>query len=585
MKAHVGLLLFLAAVSLCADDHLARGQDTNLLEIQSMSIDDRVISNGLVGTVRLGAFPKDVRFTYGAGANANRLLNRLRYKLDGYDTNWDGISGQMRLSISFCDEAEKKIRQDDFKVGGDSLGWNGSLENSTLTHRRSTLVVPPHASRLWVTISSAGPPACVGLYVVKDLAVTRLPAGGGKPNVLLQSEDAIDETASNWIRTAAPPIWIRDGTSPSMARVVELGQYSKAKALAILDDDPTGHAEWHNDYAQSPEVGPGDSIIIEWDELYTMGTGETATTHDYRILPPGKFRLRVSEVTALGDPTGVEASLEIVVLPPVWQRPFFWVLATLCAITVIVSASRYYTWRKMRHELARVERLRELEQERLRIARDIHDDLGARATQISILSSMSPNNPAFPANARSDLNRIFDLSRELIMALYQTIWAVNPENDNLYALGNYIRQMADHLCGPAQLRYRLHVEDLPRQVQVSSQVRHNIMMAVKESIHNVVKHAKASEITIRVTFDGKTLRIVVQDDGCGFELASAVIHNGLANMKHRLQDIGGACVVESRPGHGTIISLQLELQPISEDSSHAHAAHDGNANDAQIKHE
>jgi signal transduction histidine kinase len=370
-----------------------------------------------------------------------------------------------------------------------------------------------------------------------------------------------------------------------MAKVVELGQYSKAKALAILDDDPTGHAEWHNNYAQSPEVKPGDEIIIEWDELYTMGTGETATTHDYANLPPGKFRFHVWEITALGEPTGVEASLEIIVMPPVWQRPFFWMLVTLCAMTITVSAGRYYTWRKMRYELARVERQRELEQERLRIARDIHDDLGARATQISILSSMSPNNPAFPANARSDLNRIFDLSRELIMALYQTIWAVNPENDNLYALGNYVRQMADHLCGPAQLRYRLHVEDLPRQVQVSSQVRHNIIMAIKEAIHNVIKHAKAPEITIQVMFDGKTLGIVIQDDGCGFDLASAASHNGLANMKHRLQDIGGACLVESQPGHGTIIRLQLDLPPVREDSSSARVAHGGNANNAQINHE
>ena len=577
MKTRVGLLFILVVLSLRAGALLASEQDTNLLEIQSMTINDRVISNGLIGTVRLEAFPKDVRFTYGAGANAGRLLYRLRYKLDGYDTNWNGITGQMRLAIAFSDEAAKKIRQDEFKVGGESLGWNGSLENSALTHRRSTLVVPPKASRLWVNLSSAGPPACVGLYVIKDLVVTRSPAGGGERSVLLRSEDAIDETASNWIRTVSPPGWIRDGTSPDMAMVVELGQYSKAKALAILDDDPTGHAEWHNNYAESPQVSPGDEIIIEWDELYTMGTGETATTPDYANLPPGKFKFHVWEVTALGDPTGVETSLEIAVLPPLWQRPVFWALVALCALTIAVSASRYYIWRKMRRELVRVERQRALEQERLRIARDIHDDLGARATQISILSSMSPNNPAFPGNARADLNRIFDLSRELIMALYQTIWTVNPENDNLYELGNYVRQMAEQLCGPAQLRYRLRVDNLPRQVQVSSQVRHNIMMAVKEAIHNIIKHAKASEVTIRVTFDGKTLKIIIEDDGCGFELASAAIQNGLPNMKHRLQDIGGTCAVESQPGHGTIISLQWDVPPISADSPHAHAVSNGHA--------
>jgi len=110
-------------------------------------------------------------------------------------------------------------------------------------------------------------------------------------------------------------------------------------------------------------------------------------------------------------------------------------------------------------------------------------------------------------------------------------------------------------------------------------------MAIKEAIHNVIKHAKAPEITIQVMFDGKTLGIVIQDDGCGFDLASAASHNGLANMKHRLQDIGGACLVESQPGHGTIIRLQLDVPPVREDSSSARVAHGGNANNAQINHE
>jgi signal transduction histidine kinase len=457
------------------------------------------------------------------------------------------------------------------------LGWNGTLENSTLIHRQETSVVPPEASRLWVTISSAGPPQSVGLYVVKDLVVTKNFSGGEVRDALLRSDDAIDETASNWIRDGtSPKAWIRDGTTPNMAKIVELGQYSKAKALAILDNDPLGHAEWHNNYDDAPQVNPGDRIIIEWNELYTMGVGDDFSSHSYGDLPPGKFKFHVSEVTALGIPTGVEAALDVWVSLPIWQQPVFWAISLLLIIAIAVSSSRYYTWRVMRHELARMERQRELEQERLRIARDIHDDLGARATQISILSSMSPNNPAFPNNARADLERIFNLSKELIAALYQTIWTVTPENDNLYALGNYIRQMAGHLCGSAQLRYRLQVEDLPRDIQVSSQTRHNIMMAVKESIHNAVKHAKASELTIKVTLAGKTLTITIQDDGCGFAPAAAA-GNGLANMKRRLRDIGGTCAVEGQPGQGTTVQLQLIIPLAHQDAWPDSGAHENQA--------
>ena len=567
VKVYAVIFLVCEVIFSLAGGLPACGQTTNLLKIQSLSVNGRLISaDDLAGKVRLGAFPKSVSFTFGPVTNTSRLFARLRYKLDGHETNWNANSGQMRVSVSFCDGTRRKIREDTFKVGGDSLGWNGTLENSTLIHRQETAVVPPGALRLWVTISSAGPPQSVGLYVVKDLVVTRNVPGGVR-DALLRSDDAIDESASNSIRDGTnPKAWIRDGSNPNMAKIVELGQYSKAKALAILDDDPGGHAEWHNNYDNAPQVNPGDRIMIEWNELYTMGVGNDFSSRNYENLPPGKFRFLVSEVTELGIPTGVEASLVVLVSPPVWQQPVFWAFSLLLVIALAASGSRYYTWRVMRHELARIERQRELEQERLRIARDIHDDLGARATQISMLSSMSPNDQAFPNNARADLERIFNLSKELIAALYQTIWTVSPEYDNLYALGNYICQMAERLCGSARLRYRLQVDNLPSHVQVSSQTRHNIMMAVKESVHNVVKHAKASEVTIKVTFEGKTLRVAIQDDGCGFEPAAATAGNGLTNMKRRLEDIGGKCVVESRPGQGTTVHLQLVIPLVQPDS-------------------
>ena len=167
--------------------------------------------------------------------------------------------------------------------------------------------------------------------------------------------------------------------------------------------------------------------------------------------------------------------------------------------------------------MARLKQQRALEQERLRIAHDIHDDLGARMTQISLLSAMSQENPAFPDKARADFDKISKMSRELVAALYETVWAVNPENDNLEALGNYLCQMVKQLCEQTSLRCRFHVQGLPHEVQVSSQTRHNITMAVKEAVHNVIKHAGATEVTIRMVFTDGLLDVFVHDDGAGFE--------------------------------------------------------------------
>jgi signal transduction histidine kinase len=231
------------------------------------------------------------------------------------------------------------------------------------------------------------------------------------------------------------------------------------------------------------------------------------------------------------------------------------------AITAItMGIGRYFVWHRMQHEMVRLKQQRALERERLRIAHDIHDDLGARVTQISLLSAMSQENPAFPEKARADFDKVSKMSRELVSALYETVWAVNPENDNLEALGNFVCQMVKQLCEQTQLRCRFHVQDLPHTVQVSSQTRHNISMAVKEAVHNIIKHAKASEVTIRISFSDGMLDVSVHDDGSGFRPADNISGNGLSNMKQRLHNISGNCFVESQPGQGTMVRLRLRIK-------------------------
>ncbi len=215
-------------------------------------------------------------------------------------------------------------------------------------------------------------------------------------------------------------------------------------------------------------------------------------------------------------------------------------------IVAVVGLVRYLTWHKVRRELIVLKSQQALERERLRIAQDIHDDLGARVTQISLLSAMAQDNSEFSEKARLEFAQVSQMSRDLVAALYETVWAVNPENDNLDAMGNYICQMVTMLCERSQLRCRFYVSDLPKNPQVSSQSRHNLSMVVKEAVHNVIKHAKASEVVIRIEFTGEVLHISISDDGCGFQIAEQASGHGLINMKRRLEDIGGTCSIRKR---------------------------------------
>jgi signal transduction histidine kinase len=131
-------------------------------------------------------------------------------------------------------------------------------------------------------------------------------------------------------------------------------------------------------------------------------------------------------------------------------------------------------------------------------------------------------------------------------------------------LGNYLFQIANKLCEKSESRCRFFADDLPREIVISSQIRHNICMAVKEALHNVIKHAKASEVAIRITFENSLLTISVEDNGCGFDTSQRISGAGLMNLRQRMKDIGGTCVIESTLGKGTTVCLRVEI-PVQND--------------------
>jgi signal transduction histidine kinase len=271
----------------------------------------------------------------------------------------------------------------------------------------------------------------------------------------------------------------------------------------------------------------------------------------------------------MGKPIGTEASLAVIVPQPFWRATWFWFVVLVSMTMLAIGSWRYVLWNRMRRELAVLKNQQALERERLRLAHDIHDGLGARVTQISMVSSRAQDNQGFPEMARVEFDRISKMSRELVSALYETVWAVDPENDNLDELGNYLCQIVNKLCEQAQFRCRFYVVDLPSDVQVSSQTRHNISMAVQEAVHNVIKHAGAAEVTIDIKFTDDLLTITVRDDGGGFKPVGDSGGNGLINIKKRLSDIGGNCIIESQLGKGTTIQMSVKIK-----SSGRHPAKD-----------
>ena len=534
------------------DNKGARG-----LAVTSVRVNDKSLPIHAGQAVKAGANADTVAFSFGPITNSDWMPNRLRYKLDGYDSVWHEGGGEMNLTVRFFNKPGDLMGQKVFNVTGESAGWNGSLTKSSLTHRRETVTVPRRASHLMVVISSAGPPDTEGVYVVANVTVSETESNKFPATTLILSP--LDQQRGDGSSDKGPSGWVRDGTHPSMARIVNIGREPAAQAFAVLDDDPISHAEWRTSIVNAPRVTSGEKLVVEWNEMYSMGQSDISTA-TYRDLPAGSYNFEVQELNIFGTPTGIGTSLKFVVPPPFWMTAWFWGSMSAVFVGGVLGTTRYQARRKVRRELLELKSQQALERERLRIAQDIHDDLGATVTQISLLTAMAQKNSEFSEKARSEFARVSQMSRDLVAALYETVWAVNPENDNLDAMGNYICQMVTTLCERALLRCRFYVSDLPNKPQISSQTRHNLTMAVKEAVHNVIKHAGASEVTVRIQLVSDSLQMSVHDDGCGFQVSSqATAGHGLTNMKRRLEEIGGTCVVESGPGKGTTIHLRLSV--------------------------
>jgi signal transduction histidine kinase len=215
-----------------------------------------------------------------------------------------------------------------------------------------------------------------------------------------------------------------------------------------------------------------------------------------------------------------------------------------------------------------MEQQRAVELERQRIAANIHDDLGASLTRITLLSDLAREG-AIAGGISAEMDQIHRTSRQLTRSMDEIVWAVDPEHDTLDSLVSYLGKFAQDLLAAANVRCRLQFPVTVPVVSLNSQVRHNLFLAVKEALHNVVKHAAATESRLQFSLESDAFVLTVSDNGRGFNPGEPAAHSvdeksdrissghGLKNIARRLNEIGGRCEVISAPGQGTEIRLRV----------------------------
>ncbi|MEY3895644.1 MAG: hypothetical protein RLZZ214_1163, partial [Verrucomicrobiota bacterium] len=281
----------------------------------------------------------------------------------------------------------------------------------------------------------------------------------------------------------------------------------------------------------------------------------------YGGMLPGDYQFEVRACNQDGVWNRQGAVFGFSIKPRFWEQHWFQIGMVVALVLAAAGVVAAFQRRKYRRRVARVESRRALEAERTRIARDLHDDLGAGLAQINISSGLVATEGIDPAFIPPLLQGIGTRSRELIAALDEIVWAINPKNDTLPSLATYLCQYAKNFLNPAQIACRLAVAPELPDLPLAAEQRHGLFLAFAEALHNAVSHSGASEVRVGIAFEAGAIHLSVADNGRGIPGGDpAPGADGLANMQDRLAQLGGSCRISNPPGGGTEVAFHLPLR-------------------------
>jgi signal transduction histidine kinase len=276
--------------------------------------------------------------------------------------------------------------------------------------------------------------------------------------------------------------------------------------------------------------------------------------------PPGTYTFEAQ----LGHTDGLwnERILQcvIVVPKPWWQWRWVQFAAAAGLAAGVAWTVRFVARRRLARQVAELERSRGLDAERARIARDMHDVVGSRLTQLTVLHEIFSAEHALGPEAAGSLHRLNATAREAVAALDEVVWAINPRNDTLANVADYLCHCATEYFRPLEIACRLDAPADWAPLQVRAQIRHQILLAFKEALQNVLKHAAATEVTLTLRFEAPEMVVFLEDNGRGIPKDPAGTEkDGLSNMRERLQSVGGICRVSPRTEGGTCVEMRVKI--------------------------
>ena len=303
-------------------------------------------------------------------------------------------------------------------------------------------------------------------------------------------------------------------------------------------------------------------------------TIEVQSDQTWRIVPTGARRWEkksealetwpaASIMAPFGSPKWWEQPVAVNMMPTLlpitvffWQTGWFQItLLSVCGFVILISLRLMAQLTMHRNERFL------LQQERARIARDIHDDIGARMTQLVLHGEVAQSELREGSEAQLHLIQICEEARGLLSTMDEILWAVNPKRDTVRDFAAYVCNYAQEFLKPTQIQCRFELDPEMSASDFNLPLRRSLLMAIKETLTNTVKHSAATELHLQIQWQGQRLNVVVRDNGRGFD--PAIIksqRNGMTNMAQRMAELGGSCLVTSQPGQGCRVEFSIPLK-------------------------
>lgn len=353
----------------------------------------------------------------------------------------------------------------------------------------------------------------------------------------------IDKKISQTV-SAVPPVYITSLTSSDSI-------FSKKENIFL-----NYNSDFNVNYVALTYEQP-DKIIYQYNlsGIKKDWIETKSTSIAFSSLSPGNytFQLRAKKYNSdWSSPVEIHFSI----IPPFWQQWWFRFLILLMIFFIGYYLLRLATGKRLRNELTKLKQQQAVASERTRISSDMHDDLGADLSNLLLLSRMTGRFTNLEMEQKKQINRLEYFAGGVIEKVDEIIWALNPTNDTLRGLIYFIDTYSKNVFHLSSKAGNITMPEFLPDSFINAAFRRNIFLVVKEALNNIVNHANATEISLSITLENNQFKLLIKDDGIGFDLHSKKLSgNGLVNMKKRIEELKGKFQITSENGQGSTILL------------------------------